>query len=192
MAIGMELLTLLKQPWPWYIAGPLIGLTVPLLLVLGNKDFGISSNLRHLCAITPGKVKFFNYEWQKQGGWNLLFATGVVLGGFVAAVLLANPEALRVAHSTTGDLAGLGIEVNGQFAPELFSWSSLVTLRGFSIMVGGGLLIGFGTAYAGGCTSGHSITGLDNFQLPSLVATAGFFLGGLISTHFLLPLILKL
>lgn len=188
----MTILDVLREPWPWYIAGPLVGLTVPLLLLLGNKDFGVSSNLRHLCSAFGSKAKFFDYNWRKEGSWNLLFFLGIMLGGVLAGVWLANPEGLSVTESTTQSLTQLGIAVNGQFSPDIFSWSGLLSLKGFLLMVGGGLLIGFGTAYAGGCTSGHSILGLANFQLPSLIATLGFFIGGLVTTHFLLPLIFRL
>lgn len=180
----------LTSPWPWYVAGPLIGLTVPLLLLLGNKAFGISSNLRHVCAMAPGRVPFFRYDWRKAGGWNLTFAAGIIVGGFLAGVLLANPEPVQVAASTRTDLAALGIGVDGGLAPaELFSWSALGSLGTWAILLGGGFLVGFGARYAGGCTSGHAISGLANLQLPSLVAVVGFFIGGLIMTHLFLPLI---
>lgn len=188
----MESLDLLRQPWPWYIAGPLIGVSVPLLLLLGNKHFGISANLRHVCAMVPGKCEFFNYDWRKEW-WNLVFAMGIVLGGFVGGVLLANSEPLHVAASTATNLTNFGVAVEGELVPgALFSWSSLFTLRGFIVMVVGGFLIGFGARYAGGCTSGHAIMGLSERQLPSLVAVIGFFIGGLLMTHVLLPLILRL
>ncbi|ADI13936.1 YeeE/YedE family protein [Truepera radiovictrix] len=188
----MGILEILRQPWPWYVAGPLIGLTVPLLLLLGNKAFGISSNLRHACAMLPGssRIGLFNYDWRKEA-WNLVFVLGVLLGGFVGGVLLANPEPLQVAASTQRELAALGVETDGALVPRgLFSWANLLTLPGLVLMVGGGFLVGFGARYAGGCTSGHAISGLSNLQLPSLVAVIGFFIGGLISTHVLLPLIL--
>ncbi|MBS3967701.1 MAG: YeeE/YedE family protein [Truepera sp.] len=188
----MGILEALSQPWPWYIAGPLIGLTVPLLLLLGNKHFGVSENFRTVCAMIPNKVPFLNYNWRAQT-WNLVFALGILLGGLVAGVLLANPEPLRVASATTDDLAALGVAVDGEFVPaSLFSWSNLFTLQGFILMVVGGFLIGFGTRYAGGCTSGHAIMGLSELQLPSLIAVIGFFAGGLLMTHLLLPLILSL
>jgi uncharacterized protein len=180
----------LFQPWPWYISGPLIGLTIPLLLRLGNKSFGISSNLRHMCAILPSRIPFFDYNWRKES-WNLVFAVGILLGGFLGS--LGFSGGLELSPKTTADLAALNITVGDTLAPiTLFGWASLFTLKGFLLMVVGGFLVGFGTAYAGGCTSGHSIMGLSDFQLPSLVATLGFFAGGLISTHLLLPLILKL
>jgi uncharacterized membrane protein YedE/YeeE len=189
----MGILDFLRQPWPWYVAGPLIGLTVPLLLLLGNKQFGISSNLRHLCAAIPNKNPFFNYSWRKEGGWNLLFALGIVLGGFIAAVLLTSPEPLQVAPDTAAALEALGVNVDGNYVPtDLFDPRQLFTLPGFLLMVGGGFLIGFGARYAGGCTSGHAIAGLANLQLPSLIAVIGFFTGGLISTFLLLPLVLRL
>lgn len=182
---------MLRQPWPWYVAGPLIGLFVPALLLLDNKQLGISSNLRHLCAaLAPRKLSFFRYEWKKAGLWNLVFLAGVVLGGFIGGHLLAAPN-VAIATRTHADLAALGIHDFSGLAPrELFSWSSLLTGRGLLLLVGGGFLVGFGTAYAGGCTSGHGIAGLANFERPSAIAVLGFFAGGLLATFVLLPRIL--
>lgn len=186
----MGILDLLRSPWPWYVAGPLIGLVVPLLAYLGNKAFGVSSNLRHACAMIPNRVPFFQYDWRAAGGWNLAFAAGIVLGGVLAGVVLQNPEPLRVAASTERDLAALGVETDGGLAPgSLFSLAALTSLRTWAILLGGGFLIGFGARYAGGCTSGHAITGLSTLQLPSLVAVIGFFVGGLIMTHLLFPIL---
>jgi uncharacterized protein len=184
---------LLSRPWPWYIAGPLIGLVVPALLLIGNKQFGISSNLRHACAIVkPGSTPFFRYDWRRVGGWNLAFVAGVTLGGFLAAHWLASDTPIALAAGTKADLARLGVHDLTGFVPnEIFSWASLLTLRGFVTLVGGGLLVGFGTAYAGGCTSGHAISGLADLQLPSLIAVLGFFAGGLITTWLILPLLLQ-
>lgn len=58
-------------------------------------------------------------------------------------------------------------------------------------MVIGGFLVGFGTAYAGGCTSGHAIAGLADRQAASLLAVCGFFAGGLTCTYLVLPLVLR-
>ena len=189
----MAILEFLRQPWPWYLAGPLIGLTVPLMLFLGNKHFGISSNFKHVCAaVMPRNPTYFSYDWRRES-WNLVFALGILLGGFVGGVLLANPEPLRVAESTRADLAAIGVGVDGGMTPQaLFSWAGLFGLKGLLLMGLGGFLVGFGARYAGGCTSGHAITGLSQLQLPSLVAVIGFFAGGLISTHLLLPVILRL
>lgn len=189
----MGILELLQNPWPWYVAGPLIGLTVPTLLLLGNKQFGISSTLRDACAMLPSKNPFFRYNWRQTSSWNLMFTLGILLGAFIAATLLSNPNALTVTPDTTQQLESLGVPVTGAFLPaSLFSWQALLTLPGFLLMVGGGFLVGFGARYAGGCTSGHAISGLSNLQLPSLVAVIGFFAGGLVMTHVFLPLILKL
>jgi uncharacterized protein len=185
----------IRGPWPWYVAGPLIGLTVPLLLFLGNKRFGLSSNLRHMCAVVPAarRASFFAYDWRREGGWNLLVFAGIAIGGFVGGVLLANPEPLAVAEPTSRALAAQGLAVDGALAPAvLFSWSSLFTLPGFVVMVLGGFLIGFGARWAGGCTSGHAIMGLSEVQWPSLLAVVGFFVGGLLATHLVLPLVLGL
>lgn len=184
--------TSLSGPWPWYVAGPLIGLVVPVLLVLGNKSFGVSSNLRHVCAaLAPCGIAHFQYDWRKDGAWNLAFALGILVGGFAGSVLLASAEPLALSDRTRADLVALGIHDFTGLAPgELFGWSSLLTLRGLVMLVFGGLAVGFGTAYAGGCTSGHAITGLADLQMPSLLAVLGFFAGGLISTWLLLPLLL--
>lgn len=188
------MIDILRSPWPWYVAGPLIGLIVPALLVIGNKMFGISANLRHVCAgVAPRKVDFFRYDWRSAGGWNLAFALGIMIGGFVGGVLLANPDPISISQATRTDLMELGIRnFDGLVPSELFSWQAMTSVPGLLILIGGGLLIGFGTAYAGGCTSGHAIMGLADLQLPSLVAVIGFFIGGLITTHLLLPLIMGL
>ncbi len=179
---------ILSSPWPWWVAGPLIGLTVPALLLLGNKAFGVSSSLRHVCAMLPTRLDYFRYDWRRVGGWNLAFSAGIVLGGVVAGVLLANPEPLQVAASTRLALAELGVSVDGGFAPDAwFSLAALASPRTWLLLIVGGFLIGFGARYAGGCTSGHAITGLANLQLPSLLAVLGFFAGGLLATHLLLP-----
>ena len=165
----------LKQPWPWYVAGPLIGLTVPALLLLGNKTFGISSSLRHICAICiPAKIPFFRYDWKKEA-WNLFFVGGILLGGIVAAQWLANPATVQVHPHLAEELATYGVtDFNGVVPRDLFSWTELFTLRGFILIVVGGFMVGFGTRYAGGCTSGHAIMGLSSLQWPSLVATISF------------------
>ena len=183
----------LSQPWPWYVAGPLIGLVVPALLLIDNKQFGISANLRHACAIVaPGRVEFFHYHWRRVGGWNLAFILGVLLGGFIAGQWLTNDVPLLISSATKSDLSALGLtNFSGLVPKEIFNWHSLGTLRGFVMLVVGGLLVGFGTAYAGGCTSGHAISGLANLQLPSLVAVLGFFAGGLITTWLILPFLLQ-
>jgi uncharacterized membrane protein YedE/YeeE len=188
----MDIIGALKGPWPWYVAGPLIGLIVPLLLLLGNKVFGVSANMRHLCAMIPNRNPFFSYDWRRAGGWNLLFGLGIVLGGFVGGVLLANPEPVRVAAATAADLRALGLEPDGRLVPAaLFDLESL-GLGGLVVIVLGGFLVGFGTRWAGGCTSGHSISGIANLQLPSLIATIFFFVGGMAGTYLLLPLISRL
>lgn len=181
------------KPWPWYVAGPLIGLTVPALLLLGNKAFGISSSLRHICAAClPTRLPFFQYDWRKEA-WNLFFVAGIMIGGFIAGAILKNPEPVQLASTLEQDLSGAGITDYSNIVPlDLFNWPALFTVRGFLLMVVGGFLVGFGTRYAGGCTSGHSIMGLANLQWPSLVATVCFMLGGLIMANLILPYILSL
>lgn len=189
----MELLTWIRQPWPWYVAGPLIGLTVPALLLMGNKAFGISSSLRHICAAClPTRVPFFQYDWKKES-WNLFFVAGIVLGGWIAVRWLTNDQPIHVSATLVAEWKADGIRDYNSLVPrDLFNWPALLTTRGLILMVAGGFLVGFGTRYAGGCTSGHVITGLSNLQLPSLVATICFMIGGFAVANLLMPFILRL
>jgi uncharacterized membrane protein YedE/YeeE len=181
----------LFRPLPWYIACPLLGLFAPLLLYLGNRVFGVSSNLRHMCAAIYPKGPHFAYDWKHEGGWNLAFAGGIVLGGMVAGALLRSPDPIAIADATRASLAALGItDFSGLMPRELFAWASLATPSGWIFIVGGGFLVGFGTAYGGGCTSGHGISGVADLQVPSFIALAGFFVGGIATTYLLLPLVL--
>ena len=191
MIDSIALFVFLARPWPWYVAGPAIGLFVPALLFVGNALFGVSSSLRHMCAaVVPGKIEYFRYDWRKTGLWNLLFVLGILVGGFLAAHW-GGVENVAISAATHRDLANLGIHDFSGLAPrELFHWSALLTFRGFMLVIVGGFLVGFGTAYAGGCTSGHAISGLADLQLPSLIAVIGFFAGGLFATHFILPWLL--
>jgi hypothetical protein len=186
----MEFIT---KPWPWYIAGPLIGLTVPTLLIIGNKTFGISSSLRHICAAClPTKIPFFNYDWKKEV-WNLFFVLGIFFGGMIAMSLLMNGEPIVLNPDLATELKTYGIDnYDGMVPSQLFSWANLFTLKGFIMIVLGGFMIGFGTRYAGGCTSGHAIMGLSTLQWPSLVATCCFMAGGFLMANVILPFILKL
>ena len=181
----------LYHPWPWYVSGPLIGLMVPMMLFIGNRSFGISNNLRHLCAITQPHnvdVDFFRYNW-KEHIWSLIFVIGTGLGGYLAGDLFANPEPVQISQATQEMLLHWGFTQPGAFLvpDELFHTS----VRNFTFLFASGVLVGFGTRYAGGCTSGHAITGLSTLQLPSLYAVLGIFAGGLFSSWFLVPWMLS-
>lgn len=184
------MIEMLRQPWPWYTSGAVIALVMVLLLFFG-KSFGFSSNLRIICAACgAGRgVKFFDFDWRAQT-WNLLFLVGAIAGGFISAEFLNSGEAVQISQATVQDLRELGIAPPDELQPdEIFSLEALLTARGFLVLLLGGFMIGFGTRYAGGCTSGHAISGLSNLQLPSLIAVIGFFIGGLFTTFVLLPLI---
>ena len=179
------------EPWPWYVAGPLIALIMFLLIFLGKK-FGMSSNLETICTMCGAgrKSDYFDINWKNQR-WNLVVVIGAVIGGFVGAHLLSNGSAVAINPDTISILKGLGFQSAGEsYLPEeLFSLDALTDIKSLSLLLIGGVLIGFGARYAAGCTSGHAISGLSNLQLPSLIAVIGFFIGGLIMVHVLFPLI---
>ncbi|MFA6086970.1 YeeE/YedE family protein [Mucilaginibacter sp.] len=184
------MIELLKQPWPWYASGTAITFIMVLLLYFG-KSFGFSSNLRTLCTLAgAGKTHhFFDFNWRTQR-WNLLFMAGAVFGGYLSAAWLKSDQLLQLAPSTIADLQTLGVPFDGGLNPSsIFNWHFAFSPKGLVTLLGGGLMIGFGSRYAGGCTSGHAISGLSNLQLPSLWAVIGFFAGGLMMTHVFFPLI---
>ena len=189
----MNFIEWIKQPWPWYVAGPLIGFTVPVLLILGNKSFGVSSSLRHICAAcVPMNISFFKYDWKKEI-WNLFFVGGILLGGIITAFFLSNPNPVIIDAKLATELASYGVtNTEGMVPKDLFNWENLLTAKGLILMVAGGFFVGFGTRYAGGCTSGHAIMGLSNLQLPSLIATISFMVGGFIVANLIIPILLKL
>lgn len=179
------------EPWPWYVSGPLIALTMALLILLG-KRFGMSSNLRTICSIGgAGKfADFFKFDWKAQR-WNLTVALGVVLGGFIAQNYLSSGDAVAISEQTIGKLNELGFMDGGKnYMPDkLFGDGVFFDVKGLILLIAGGFFVGFGARYAGGCTSGHAISGLSNLQLPSLIAVIGFFIGGLFMVHVLFPII---
>ena len=182
---------ILIQSWPWYVAGPIIA-CVMFSLILFGKDFGMSNNLRTMCSIGgAGKFShFFKIDIKKQY-WNLAFVLGSIIGGYLAINFLSPDRAIDLNPKTVQALSAYGIANAGQdFLPdELFGMQSLTSFSGILILVIGGFLVGFGTRYAGGCTSGHAISGLSNLQLPSLIAVIGFFIGGLAMVHVFMPLL---
>ena len=205
-----EIQAFISQPWPWWMGAPVIGSTLWILFRFG-KEFGLSANLRTMCAAdgAGNYADFFDFDWSKQG-WNLMVALGALFGGYIAAHYFGGDNMAHVSEATVGKLneiagyasvsAGNVPIVPGKTAMmneidpfwNIYSWESLFTLRGLIIIVGGGFLIGFGARYAGGCTSGHAISGMADLQLPSLVAVIGFFIGGLIMTWLILPYILQI
>jgi len=180
----------ISQPWPWYVAGPMIASIMFLLLYVGG-NFGVSSTLRTFCTLGGAgkRTAFFDFDYKSQM-WNVVFVLSAIIGGYIATNYLSSSQPLDLSQATIDDLSALNIEFNGGFAPTaFFTWDSLLTLKGFAVLVVGGFLVGFGTRWAGGCTSGHAISGLSNLQLPSLIAVIGFFIGGLAMTFLIFPLI---
>jgi uncharacterized protein len=185
-----QMLDLIRQPWPWYVSGLIISFIMFMLLFFG-KSFGFSSNLRTICsAAGAGKhVSFFHFDWKKQT-WNLVFLIGALAGGYISAKWLTDGNPVMISQSTVSDLSQLGFSPPVSLQPnEIFGTDQVFTFSGFTLLAMAGLLIGFGSRYAGGCTSGHAISGMSDLQLPSLIAVIGFFIGGLLMTHLLMPLI---
>lgn len=181
---------LITQTWSWWFSGTMIAAIMFFLLYFGQ-SFGFSSNLRTICAAAGlgKKTKFFDFKWKTQT-WNLVFLLGAIVGGFVAKQFLSTDAPVQISSSTIADLAQLGIAAPTSLQPEeLFSLKAIFTLKGFLVLAFGGLMVGFGSRYAGGCTSGHAISGLSDLQVPSLIAVVGFFIGGLVMTFLILPLI---
>ena len=179
------------EPWPWYVSGPLIALIMFLLIMVGKK-FGMSSNLRTLCTICGADktTDFFKFDWKAQR-WNLVVVLGAIIGGFIGSHWLSTDVAVTLNPKTISDLNTLGFESAGRaYLPtELFDTAVLTDFKNLVLLAVGGLLVGFGARYAGGCTSGHAISGLSNLQLPSLIAVVGFFIGGLVMIHLIFPLL---
>jgi hypothetical protein len=181
----------ISQPWPWYVAGPILALIMFLLLYTG-KNFGVSANLRTMCSIGgAGRWSdFFNFNWQAQS-WNLVFVLGAIIGGYISHKYLLEQSAVELAPAVVQDLKAMGFDKAGEefYPSRIFSWDTLFSWQGVLVLIGGGFMIGFGARYAGGCTSGHAISGLSDLQWPSLLAVVGFFIGGLFMTYIVLPLI---
>ncbi len=180
------------QPWPWYVSGVLIALVMLVLLLVG-KRFGMSSNLRTICSMAgAGRAsEFFRFDWKSEQ-WNLIVILGAVIGGFIASNYLMEPNYQIVLNpETVSNLQEMGFNNAGEtYLPtELFGIESISNIKVLAILLIGGFLVGFGARYAGGCTSGHAISGLSNLQRPSLIAVIGFFIGGLVMVHLLFPLI---
>ena len=164
-----------------------------LLLWLGG-GFGVSSNFRTMCAMAgAGKsCDFFRFDWKSQL-WNLVFVVGAIIGGWIAFTFLGGDRGPQLSHKTTEKLSSMGFQTDhiGLLPNEIFSSAVITSPSGLFLLIFAGFLVGFGTRYAGGCTSGHAISGLSNLQVPSLIAVVGFFIGGLVMTHFGLPLIFR-
>ncbi len=195
----MSVIEFVSQPWHWSVTGLGIALVVFLLMYSGER-FGISVSFDTVCSMSgAGKwIDYFKVDWKRKM-WLLVFVLGSALGGYLGVTVFQSPGPVHVTDQTVQSLAALGVQVPqtkaegmGFLPAEIFNFKNLLTLKGFIMMVIGGFMIGFGTRYAGGCTSGHAINGLAHLRLSSLIATIGFFLGGLIMTHFLFPLIFSL
>ena len=184
------MIEVITQTWSWWFSGAIIAGIMFFLLYFGQ-SFGFSANLRTICAASGlgKKVKFFDFNWKTQI-WNLIFLLGAIAGGFIAKEYLSTDTAVQISQATIADLGKLGFAAPSSLQPiELFSLDAVLSIKGFLVLAFGGLMVGFGSRYAGGCTSGHAISGLSDLQFPSLIAVMGFFIGGLVMTFLIFPLI---
>jgi hypothetical protein len=154
--------------WAWWIAGPAIGLVVVLLAWVTGKPLGVSTGYGSVCAATS-RLAFFRAE-EFDDRWRLWFIAGLPIGGIVAAVL-AGTLVPTIAY---GELDTL---TRGSFVAKT------------ALLFGGGLLVGAGARWAGGCPSGHSIVGIAQGAVSSVVATLGFMLGGVAVFNLLYALV---
>jgi uncharacterized membrane protein YedE/YeeE len=181
----------LFHTWHWSITGFLIA-SIMLTLNYFGKVFGMSSNLRTLCTMAGADkfADFFKFDAKTQY-WNLLVILGAMIGGFVAVHFMSDPTNVSINPQTITQLQAMGFDApNGKLLPDaMFGVHVFESPKMMLILLFGGLLIGFGSRYAGGCTSGHAIAGMSNLQRQSLKAVIGFFVGGLLMTHFIFPLI---
>lgn len=182
-------MTFITQPWPWYIGGPAIALVL-FLLLFSEKRFGMSSNLKTLCTMAGAgkKIAFFSGGWREHR-WNLVVALGAAIGGYITFAFLHDGSVGAIHPDVVTQLNAYGIQGAGtDFMPNYFFNAEIFSNpKTLFLLALGGFLVGFGTRYADGCTSGHAISGLSNLQLPSLIAVIGFFIGGLLMNHIILP-----
>lgn len=190
---SFSLIDFISQPWHWAVSGAMIALTMLILTWMG-RSFGVSMTFRNICTVAgAGKRNaFFNVNL-KDEQWRMAFVFGGLIGGFIAVTFLASPEPVAISQATIGALEKLGISYSNSdalgygFVPTaIFNFQSI---KGIALALAGGFLVGFGARYGDGCTSGHAISGLSHLQLPSLITVIGFFIGGLLMTHFLLPIL---
>jgi uncharacterized membrane protein YedE/YeeE len=152
-------------PLHWAIGGAAIAVVTLCLLYLASRRLGISTGFEDMCGLVLQQPYFRRDSVRLDRRWRLPFVAGLVVGGFVSAVLGGG-------WTPTWSL-GMFDRVIGFGPVGKLVW-----------MFVGGLFIGFGTRLAGGCTSGHGIFGLSNLELPSLVTTLSFMAGGIVTTQF--------
>ena len=152
--------------WSPYLAGAAIGVLSWLTFYFSDEAIGASSFYAHLAGflgklVTPRRTKSRAYfkDNPPRVGWEFVFVVAVIAGGAIAAL--------------TG----------GEFTNEWLSpmwvarFGDSIALRAM-IAFGGGVLMAFGARLAGGCTSGHGISGTLQLNLASWISVICFFIGG--------------
>ncbi len=152
------------EPIHWAWAGMGIAAITLLLQSLANTSLGISTSFENLCALISDSPYLNRGGLLAGAQWRFPFITGLLLAGVVSAVLGGGWQ-------PTWDLGMFDTHIGGGPIVKVI-W-----------MFAGGILIGLGTRMAGGCTSGHGIFGMSNFEKSSLIATLSFMTAGLITTN---------
>lgn len=153
------------EPWPWWMGGLVIGALVPLLYYFLNTALGVSTGFGNFAKLLFPKTTL---SWLNSKSFSSVvnhrfyMMMGMLIGAFSAGRVMGLPV--------------VTIEM-GVFS-ETLQWPIWGNVLWFLM---GGFLLGLGARIAGGCTSGHSIHGLANFQLSSLVATICFLIFGAVT-----------
>ena len=181
----------IMNPWPWYVAGPLITLIMFFQMYLGKK-LGVSSNFQTMCSVAGANklADYFRID-VKSKIWGFVFIVGIVIGGYISANYLSYDHKVNLSSHTVSSLKQLGFDpIDDEYVPsKIYDLRGGKNTEGILILLIGGIFVGFGARYANGCTSGHAISGTSNLQIPSFIALAGFFIGGLIMVYLIYPII---
>jgi len=157
----------------WYVAGiGIAGITLALLL-LASRRLSVSSGFEDICSLVIDSSYFRRAAIVSGRSWRLPLLAGLILGGFLSAVLGGGWEPTWA--------LGLFDRAIGLGPAGKLAW-----------MFVGGLFIGFGTRLAGGCTAGHGIFGVANFEKASIISTITFVLAGIATSQIVYRVIFPL
>lgn len=144
--------------WPWWIAGPALGLLVVGFFLVSNQPLGASGAYAETAKVLTGRKDAVS--------WRVWYLIGIPVGGFLGITLVGN-----------------GFEARTGYEPLVEAWNSNWIVG--AVVLVGATVMGYGARMAGGCTSGHGICGTAQRSPASLAAT-GTFMAVAIATTYLL------